>query len=536
MLVLLAAAGPAPLLAADMFPAQRPSSGPQAIDALAAAAQARDCLTPELRRAATHADQLSATQRRAAAWLHGRTALAESTAIERDEGLVVRRTPAATMRLAALTVEERADRLAVIVAGVLDARRALSGIGLPSIEPDVVLDDLGSSTAGYTVRAAGSPDVTLVLDVETPRAALYRTAAHQYAHGVTQSLSADFPAAWGEALAVWTTLRALRVDRGTEYAAIDERLNSMHVGLVNEDLVHATGNAVWLTHLESRWGMPAVRTTVEELARGGDIAAALERGIRRVSTERLPEAFADFQLWSLFTGERDDTLHLLGAGRMSAPRFAASGGGLPLLSIRREPPVAPWGGSRIRLFDGAAERGGLRVDFEGDLSARWAADLILTSSVGAIHRIPLELTEGRVEITVPLDGLSEAVLLVRRVDADDSTPRGYSYSAHRLKDYPFELAEASIEPIGQTGLLVQWETTHEHRLIGFNVLRARIDGGAPIQVNPVWIPALGAPDRGVGYRFVDPTAEPGVRYEYTIQAITEIGLTSHSGSLPASRD
>ena len=139
-------------------------------------------------------------------------------------------------------------------------------------------------------------------------------------------------------------------------------------------------------------------------------------------------------------------------------------------------------------------------------------------------------------LSVPLDGLAEAVLLVRRVDADDTTPRGYSYSAHREKGYPFELAETSVESIADLGLLVQWETTHEHRLIGFNGLRARVDGGPQVQVNPVWIPALGAADRGVGYRFLDAEAVPGVRYEYTIQAITELGLTSHSGTIASRRE
>ncbi|MCH7780056.1 MAG: hypothetical protein IH848_04360 [Acidobacteria bacterium] len=73
-------------------------------------------------------------------------------------------------------------------------------------------------------------------------------------------------------------------------------------------------------------------------------------------------------------------------------------------------------------------------------------------------------------------------------------------------------------------------------LIGFNVLRARADGGPRVQVNPVWIPALGGADHGVGYRFLDAEAAPGVRYVYTIQAITEVGLTSHSGTIARDGD
>ena len=457
--------------------------------------------------------------------------------MEQVLGVDLRITRSASIRLGALTVEERGQRLQAIAAGVTDARRTLSEIaGLPGVDVQVLVADLGNSTNGYTTRSTASPHPTLVINIETPLPDLYRAAAHQYAHGVAQSMYRDFPAAWGEALAVWTTMRSLRVDRRAEYDSMDARLHAMHAGLTSNDPVHAMGNAIWLTFLESRWGVSAVRTTVEELARGGDIAAALERGVRRVSTLRLRQAYADFQLWSLFTGERDDSRHLRGADRLAAPRFTSVAAGLPALSIRRDPGLAPWGGSRIQLFDGTGESGGLQVDFEGDFSARWEADLVLTSRAGAIHRVPLTLSDGRVETTVPLDGLAEAVLLVRRVDADESTPRGYSYSVHREKGYPFELAESSVESITDLGLLVQWETTHEHRLIGFNVLRTRVDGGSRVQVNPVWIPALGAADRGVGYRFLDTEATPGVRYEYTIQAITELGLTSHSGTIASSRD
>jgi len=536
--LLIAATVSSPILAADLFPEQRPHSSPEASRSLAGAATLeRGCLTPELQLATSGTNRLSLGQRRAAGWLQRHAAIAQVTAVERHLGIDLRITRAAAIRLDALAAKERSGTLQAIAAGVAAARRALSEtVGLPSVEVQVLVADLGNSANGYTARSSAKRNPTIVIDVETPRPDLYRVAAHQYAHGVAQSLSANFPAMWGEALAVWTTMRALHQDRAAEYSSIDARLHAMYEGLVSDDPAHATGNAVWLMFLESRWGVSAVRTTVEELARGGDVAAALERGVRRVSTLRLRQAYADFQLWSLFTGERDDAMHLRGANRLETPRFTSVAAGLPALSIRRDPAVAPWGGSRIRLFEGTGETGGLQVDFEGDFSAQWEADLVLTSQAGAIHRVPLALRDGRVEITVPLDGLAEAVLLVRRIDADDRTPRGYSYSVHREKGYPFELAETSVEPIGDSGLLVQWETTHETRLIGFNVLRARADGGPRVQVNPVWIPALGAADHGVGYRFLDAEAAPGVRYVYTIQAITEVGLTSHSGAIASNGD
>ncbi len=539
-MLLTALALSSPTRAADMFPDQRPHSSREASRSLAGQADpTHGCLTPELLLAESNdpgAAAMPTDRRRAARWLSRRAADSPNESFEWITGIELRMTRAVSIRLDALPAAEREARLTAITRGIADARRTLSHSGFPAVDVDVLVADLGPTASGYTTHSKTASDPTIVVGIETPADDLHHAAAHQYAHAVVQSLSADFPPVWGEAFAVWTTMRALRLDRAEEYASVDARLHAMHTGLSSTDPVFAAGNSVWFTFLESRWGVAAVRTTVEELVRGGDTAAALERGVRRVSPQRLRQAYADFQLWSLFTGERDDSKHLRGAGRLADPRFTSAASGLPALSIRRDPGVEPWGGSRIRLFDGGGETGGLQVGFEGDFSARWEADLVLTSRAGAIHRIPLTLHDGRVEATVPLDGLSEAILLVRRVDSDDPAPRGYSYSAHREKGYPFELAETSIESIDDLGILVQWETKHEHRLIGFNVVRTRAGGGPRIQVNPVWIPALGGADRGVGYRFLDTEAEPGVRYEYTIQAITELGLTSHSAAIVGARN
>jgi hypothetical protein len=437
------------------------------------------------------------------------------------------------LRLEALPAPERERRLQTIAEGIREARRALSAAGLPEPDVQVVLADLGAAADGYALAAAGRRRPSIVLDIDASAQELYRSGAHHYAHSVAFALSGDFPAAWGEAFAVWTTQRALGLNNDAEYRAIDRRLGRLDEGLASNAAEHATGNAVWLTFLESRWGADAVRGTIEELAAGDTVAVALERGVRRVSTMTLREAFADFQLWSLFTGSRDDGRHLGSAGRLDPPRFTSRAAGLPALSIRADPALAPWGGSRVQLLESPAGSGGLRVDFEGDFTASWEADLILTSGQGAIHRVPLAIEDGRVELTVPLDGLAEAVLLVRRLGDEDPEPKGYSYSAQREVGYPFELADLRVEALGDHGLLVEWETTQEHRVVGFNVLRSRADGGPETRVNPVWIPALGAPDRAVGYRYLDTSARAGVRYEYTIQAVTHTGLTSHSRPVPA---
>jgi len=535
--LLAAAVLAAPLGAADMFPEQMPRSSAHASETLASLDAGEDhCLTPELQQLSTtrNSARTPGSQRRAAAWLVRGVAFAQQRPAETVRGIDFVTSRGAGLRLDALPPGDRAQRLELIADGLLAARAALHTAGLPRPDVQVVLADLGSAADGYALPTTERRTASIVIDIDTATDDLYRVAAHQYAHSVAYALSSDFPASWGEAFAVWTTQSALGLDRDHEFRAIDRRLERLNEGLASDRPEHATGNAVWLTFLDSRWGSRAVHTTIEELASDGEIADALDRGIRRVSTETLRDAFADFQLWSLFTGTRDDGRHLRSAGRLDTPRFTSQASGLPALSIRADPPLDAWGGARVKLLEAPSGSGGLRVDFEGDFSANWEADLVLTSSEGAIHRVPLAIENGRVELTVPLDGLAEAILLVRRVGEDGPGPRGYSYSAHRETGYPFELAEASVEAVGERDLLVQWETLGEHGVVGFNVLRERVDGlGSRTRVNPVWVPALGAPERGVGYRFLDTDAEPGVRYEYTIQAVTDTGLTSHSQTTAA---
>jgi len=534
--VLIAAAAVAsPIGAADMFPEQRPQSSAHASETLARLDAGQDlCLTPELQQLTSDdSSRVLGSQRRAAAWLVRGVTFAGRQPAESVRGIEFVSSRGAALRLESFPRQERAQRLDRIAEGVIDARRALESSGFPRAEVQIVLADLGAAADGYALPQAARRGASIVIDVDTPLDDLYRVGAHQYAHSVAYTLSDTYPSVWGEAFAVWTTQRALGLNRDHEFRAIDRRLERLHEGLASDAPEHATGNAVWLTFLESRWGLGAVHATVEELAGPGETAAALERGVRRASTETLRNALADFQLWSLFTGPRDDGRHLRSAARLETPRFTSQAAGLPALSIRADPALAAWGGARVKLLETPAGQGGLRVDFEGDFSANWEADLVLTSEAGAIHRVPLAIEDGRVELTVPLDGLAEAVLLVRRVGEDDPGPRGYSYSAHRVSGYPFELADVVVEPIGDRDLVVQWETIQEHGVVGFNVLRRRSDGGSRTRVNPVWVPALGAPERGVGYRFLDTTAEVGVRYEYTIQAVTETGLTSHSRATAA---
>jgi hypothetical protein len=142
-------------------------------------------------------------------------------------------------------------------------------------------------------------------------------------------------------------------------------------------------------------------------------------------------------------------------------------------------------------------------------------------------------SEGRGEITVPIHGVSEAILLVRNLDSSDGEPHRYSVTAFHEPSFPFELTALDAQRVGNsTGdVLVLWETASERSLVGFNVLRADIDSGLEVVVNPVWIPAMGERSESVAYRFLDRTADPRRAYAYRIEGITTDGIPAASRSV-----
>ena len=171
------------------------------------------------------------------------------------------------------------------------------------------------------------------------------------------------------------------------------------------------------------------------------------------------------------------------------------------------------------------------MTFDGEFSARWAADVVLLRHDGTKRRVTMAISDGRGEITLPLAGLSEAWLLIRNQSGEGDAPRRYSYAADIDPAYPYELTALTATPEAH-GVLVVWETSSERGLFGFNVLRSRANGGAETTVNPIWIPALGTRDAETSYRFLDADAEAGVPYLYRLEGITTDGLTSPSAPIP----
>jgi hypothetical protein len=549
------------------FPEFRPATRAQALGLLEQSSSHErsepSCLTPsiELARQARYDPSFAtgpasssvgrATIRalsRAVELLEHRTTFPRERTAEGPDGMVIRFTAAVDAADRVHGGDEDGDGLPDLVQATLDgiasARTFLvDGLGLEApADLELLLVRLDGQVRGYMADAR-----TIVLDAsaDSTRFAA-RAAAHQYAHAVARVRGAELAAGWSESFAFWVShklgsFEEMTRDRGEVRTAFEHRLASMSRGLLDERLDLAAGNALWFEFLDARYGPVAVRSTLDELSRGGSPALALDRGVRRVTPDSLAEAFREFHLWTVLVGDRADTHHFGFAPRLSSPRFASVVEGLPALSVQADAAVAPLGSAQVRLTP-AADRGGMRLLFEGELAARWEADLLLVGADSALRRVPLSLShDGRGEITVPLGDVAEAWLLVRNMGSEEGAAHRYTYSAHREEGFPFELeglqAEAQDGDDGDDGapmgVLVSWQTATEQRLVGFNVIRRRLDDSTPVVVNPVWVPALGDESNSTSYHYLDRSVEPGVEYEYQVQGITRDGLTSSSDSVIA---
>ena len=490
------------------------------------------CLTPWTQPAGRGEAPLAV--RRALAQLSAETTLSgERKIVERDVTVRFAADRGSPDRLDASdeNANGRPDAIDAALAGVTRAQRTLSGgleLPLPGIE--IVLARLGSGVEGVTLPARDGR-VTIWIDPSgrTP-AAIRRIAEHQTAHALTASLG--LAATWSEAFATWASgsLEGGPDDRGTLVLA--QRLARLAEGLDRDDPTAAGGNAAWFSFLDESYGRTAVKLAVEELAGGGSTRAALDRALRRAGVSSFEDAFRDFHLWSVFTGPRNDGRHFSFAARVPAPTFAGVAETLPALSIQADPEIAPLGAASV-LLSPNERSGGLAVRFEGDPTTRWSADVLLVRSNGTMHRLPISLDEDDAgELTVPLQDLREAILLVRNLDEDGRTPRKYTWSAFVEPGYPAEIVRLAAESAGvRGGTIVSWETSGERGVLGFNVVRSRPGDAAGVQVNPVWIPAIGDPAGTAAYSFLDTGARAGVAYEYRVEAVTPEGLTSRSDAV-----
>ncbi len=537
-LALGAGAGSVRAAEREDFPSVRPATREQAVAVLSGGGAGLSSLTPLILSNWQGADAPPAIRRALGVLARAETLPRERRASLPD-GSVLRYTTSRGSfdRIDGTDLDRdgRPDLLQVAAVAFADAQQLLVGqLGLTPPDPlDVLLVRVGRELDGYLVPAtAPSGRTRIVLEASegiASDAGLRRAAIRQYAFAVALATGPAMPPAWAEALATWSAMRLTGGPHAETARLLSERLTRFAEGLETESLDLAAGNALWLAFLDEAYGPSAVRLTVEELAAGAPARAALDDGLRRGAGTSLPSALRDFQLWGVLVGDRSDRRHFSFAERLEPPQFPTEAEGLPALAVQTAPPVAPLGGTLVRLRPDAAE-GGLRVYFEGEFTTTWEVDLLLVGTRGTLRRLPLPVgPEGRGEVTVPLRGMAETLLLIRNL-GPDADPRRFSWAADLERGYPYELnaLDATGRRGGTAGTLISWETRSERNLVGFNVLRYPDGGGSPVRVNPVWIPAVGGESELTSYQFLDTGADPGRTHVYRIQGITLEGLPSLS--------
>jgi hypothetical protein len=531
--------------AGDRFPEERPATRAEAAELVVrGAGDPTGCLVPVLQLLDDRKPfRIPHAVRRSLVLLEDAERLAQAERIEAVDGSGLRLIlePGAGERFddTDLDGNGRPDLLDAVVQGWSEAASLIEqvlGLAVPA-STEIVLADLGRFD-GYVAPADDAATRSRVLLHVSPAGGApgaRRAALHHTVHAALIDAAPNLPAAWNEAVASWAELVAAPAPDERLALRLSTRARRLDAGLLDDDLSLAPGNALWLAFLDELYGRSAVRVTVEELARGSDVATALDRALGRVSGDDLATALREFHLWTLLVGERDDGRHFSFADRMADARFASTARGLPALSVQADGALAELGASQV-LLQPATDEGGMHVRFEGDYAARWEADLLLVDRSGALRRVAIPLGEnGSGEVTVPLSGLAEAVLLTRNLGSEDGAPHRYTYAAHLEPDYPFALAALEAVMIDGAGgaVLVSWETSTETDLIGFDLLRERERGGVAVRVNPVWIPAMGDERNATEYHFLDRGAEPGVAYRYRLRGVTRQGLSVPSRAVRA---
>jgi hypothetical protein len=524
ILAILAWGGPSLAMVNDPFPTPEPPTRAAAMQVVTAQSGIQGCLTAGTLLARTTAD--GSALESALDRLTGLDTIPMERRLELGNGVRLRyagfQHPAsrATGAKFAREVQGAVAQVRQLVEGRLE-------LALPD-ELEIVIRELGTGLDGYCVVDGAAASILIDSSQTRHPRALRDNVIRQVAKSAVAMAGPHASGGWAGAFADWVVSEIDARPQPEALGRASARLANLEHGLFTSEPTSAAGQWIWFAFLAQAYGSDAVSVSVQELAGDNDEVAALDRAVTRATGERLSQVFREFHLWSFLTGDRADRHHFNFATALASAEFASGSEGLPALSVQTDAPMALWSATQVRLVPDAmdAADGGLGVRFEGEFDSSWEADLLVIDLEGQMRRMVVELEDGAGSAVVPLGSIAEAILMIRRLDGD-SQPQRYTYAAHREAAYPW-LLNATQTRRQERGATIEWETGSEQELIGFNVLRSRLDGDVELPVNPVWIPALGEQGEATLYEFLDRDALPGVAYRYRVEAITSGGWTTRS--------
>ena len=122
--------------------------------------------------------------------------------------------------------------------------------------------------------------------------------------------------------------------------------------------------------------------------------------------------------------------------------------------------------------------------------------------------------------------------MIVRHAALEGAPARFRYSASIDPLYPFDLASFSALT-SPGGITLQWATSCETDVLGWNVYRSSQPGGPFVKLNEMPLPSGADTLEETDYLYQDSAVQPRHRYFYRVEAITILGLPGSSMTLSA---
>lgn len=355
---------------------------------------------------------------------------------------------------------------------------------------------------------------------------------HQVAHMLLLRESLAEAPWWHEASALWLENR-LTGNAADTARSFREGHSRRAAGIQAEVLGLTLEEYLWPQYLSRTMGGDdaLIRQLWAEMAAfpGNNTLDAMDRVLRRQFGTGLAEELAVFNVWNLFIGQADDGQHYSFGQFLPTPRGDAIHETFPARGGSLAGPLSPSGSALVQIL-GDGSRGGLRIRFQGAEAGAWDVGLIVSpvSNPGDARYVPLTVeADGVSEISFPWSRLAQIDVLIQNLAPPTSQPAHYSFSIDHDPVLPFDLMSFSVGD-ATGGAVLSWSTDAEERMAGWNVQRSTSPLGPFARINRFLIPAAGDSTRAASYAYLDATAQPGIKYYYQLEGVTQEGFTDVS--------
>ncbi|MFQ5719318.1 MAG: hypothetical protein ACE5IK_07190 [Acidobacteriota bacterium] len=298
------------------------------------------------------------------------------------------------------------------------------------------------------------------------------------------------------------------------------------------------GVALFLEHEARMHGTDLLRDVWREAhdRYGPNSVASIDVALRLSAATTLDEAWRTFTVWQAYP-EVTDRPDLPGRPAASLPPAPPDHQvtDLPDALIGNDRLIIPAFSAAFIRFTGLDDAGAVHLDIDLDDAERAVSVDVLvswkTAPLGWMV-VPVPLSRGRGELTVPMAPGSRAVAIIRSHDPPGGEAARVEFAASAEPSFPYDLSflAADASP-GQVD--VSWGTETETSMFGWLVYRATDPQGPYRQVNPLPVPSMGSSDSPLAYYFTDASVVPGTRYYYLVEGLTVDGLARRSAAVAA---